>query len=273
MYSDAIEETLSQSYVKIIDSDVTPSDICILPNDNIVISSYTLMNYCNSFTVYDSNFKLIKVINNIGGKRFNSFSLTTNNIDRIYINDDLNYCIIMTDLEFKKIKEFNLRKVNPKESRFLYGICYENENVYVCNYDNNCVVKLSKDLGFICSIKCQCKPWLIKSNIDTFCVTSGENAYLFFYSIDEHELKHTYYHINNGRISVVNSLYYELIPLTKEVFVYDATGLLIKNFIISTNLNNYITSPWDGCMVYFKDNILITCHGNMQILALEIKRK
>ena len=83
--------------IKVVDE---PWDMCKVYEDYFLTANY----FQSSISLYDRNYKVIRVIDSISGLDFQSLSITTNSYDRIYISDFNGHRIIMCDYEFELIR-------------------------------------------------------------------------------------------------------------------------------------------------------------------------
>jgi hypothetical protein len=96
----------------------SPNDLCLLPNNMIALSNSTQKNIC----VHDEDFNLIKLINKIDNDTFHPLRLETNNENLIYITEFSKCQVIMTDLNFNKIKSVGSMGSNFDQFNYPNGI-------------------------------------------------------------------------------------------------------------------------------------------------------
>jgi hypothetical protein len=166
-----------------VDLEYELTDFCVLPNDKLVTANY----YNNSLCIYDENFILIENITTINNSKIEPFSVTTNNIDRIYICDDTN--ILMTDLEFKFVSKFS----DEVELKNPHYILFYNEFLYVCYLDNNCIVKFHFDLKINTKYYLEIKPYQMTIINNLACVVpSKDQEFFYFYDLVDFRVKYKY---------------------------------------------------------------------------------
>jgi hypothetical protein len=127
------ERIISRNF-KSFDLKYVPTDLCVLPNGNILTANY----YDDSLSIYDENFNWIKDICKINNVKITPLSLQTNNIDRIYIVDD-EVSILMTDLDLVYIKDYD-------EKKLFNHITFYNDFLYACVENDKCIVKFDSNL-------------------------------------------------------------------------------------------------------------------------------
>ena len=82
--------------IKTIDE---PCDMAKIYDNYFITANY----FQSSISLYDRNCRLIRIIDSIDDLSFKSLSVTTNEIDRIYISDFIGNRILMCDYEFDLI--------------------------------------------------------------------------------------------------------------------------------------------------------------------------
>lgn len=245
---------------------IQPSELCILPDGSLCITNYSYNEPKGSITLYNRDLNIIETINQIDNKPIKPFGMVLNK-DRLYISDLCSHSVIMTDFKFKKIKSFGSHGVGTDQLDAPYGVDYANDFIYVCDNNNKRIVKLSSDLDFIGLFNLQYFPWLVKALKETLFVVSGRSTELCFYNIETFELKYKYdYYI--GRISVFKSCFYHVNSNNKTVNVFDEDGKLIDSININ-GMSDHVTYCWDGCMMQFHDDLLISCYQKSKLLTLK----
>jgi hypothetical protein len=213
-----LSERLQSEKYKILDKNIEINDLCMLPNNEILIAS------CNKrqLTLYNKKFEIIKNINKINDELFSPLSLATDNINRIYICDSFNQQILMTDLDFNLIGKFNGRYGNTVDKlRYPQSIFYYENNLYISDRANNRIIKLTKYLKYQTSFTVDFQPSTIKISNDIACIKSANTNSIHFYDLtyppyfnfkcqfDEHF----------GTISVINSLFFMNSTIKIEKFI------------------------------------------------------
>lgn len=251
---EVIEKTISQKNKKIVRLDVYPTDICVLPNGQLLVASI----YTTNFTIYDEDFKLIRIVNEIDNRKFTPYGVVCDNISKIYFNDGDSSSIIMTDLEFNKIKSY--RALYPD------AICFETNYIYAFKQHRD-VMKLSAELELLKTIKINnYKSWMAKIVNDTLCIKTEDK--LMFMNVETLEKKFTYRRMIYGQLSVINECFYEILYIDPKLHIYDKNGLLIKTISLRST-RNYIKSLWDGYMIYYNDYLVITSNNQKKLVAFE----
>lgn len=262
-----IEKTLNQPNFNLIDMESHIIDICILPNDTLIVIKFC--NFNHNLCIYDKNFKLIKVNEEIDNKKLRWFALATDNIQRVYITGSGSNIIIMTDLELNKRKLINL-KIDKFNDTIIYGVCYKDNFIYTSDYKHKRIIKLTSELEYVENFTVDYKPIRIYSIKDTICVRDGGKYELYFHDRITFQLKYKFCH-GIGVISGINSWFYEITGISQNLYVYDASGELIKTIELSY-LQDYIKSPWCGCMAYFHECLLLTCEQGSKIITFNLSK-
>ena len=249
-----------------IDTDIPINDIIALPNDQIVCASYN--DKC--VELFDHNLNLLKKISRINGDTFAPIGLTSSSEEKkIFISDNLNDKIIMTDYEFNKIKAVGSIKGSDKDQfNSPSDLCFINNCLYVCDYNNKRIQIYSKDLEFIKSFKTSYKPWKSKASMEVLCVESSgresDVAGIYFYNLEDLTFRQSY---NKGicRISELNGCFYEFNHKNKMLFFYNENGKLIENATL-TSIDDYTLGPSDGSFIQSKRTILMTSYSTKKII-------
>ena len=152
--------------------------LCCLPDQTLLVST------SNILVLFDSEFNIIKIIEEIEGHNFSCYGLATNNKNRIYLTNILNNKLIVTDYDFNIIKSFG----NSNDNQFNRprGL-YFNKNLYICDTDNKRVDIFSENLNYIQSVNFSFKPHNIKTtNSTAFLIgeINGGKSWAFIYDIN-----------------------------------------------------------------------------------------
>jgi hypothetical protein len=159
------------------------NDFCILPNGNLLFSNFFTS---TSLALYDENFVFIKSIKRLNNKDVRAFSIETNSIDRVYINDN-GENILMTDLEFNYLGEYN--QYNADKLKTAYYMLFHNELLYICDYNDNSILILNSDLVNASKIYLDIKPVQLKIlNNLAFVVPSKEDKFLYLYNLTDFKI-------------------------------------------------------------------------------------
>lgn len=146
-----VENTVSQSDFKIITFNHNPSDICVLSNEKIILINR--IKCC--LEIYDKEFNLINIINSIDNKQIIPSKLATDCINRIYIADTINHCVIVTDFEFNKIIEIvDSNSLEMQTALEPWCLCCAEEYVFIGDYDNKTILKFNHEAEFLELYKC-----------------------------------------------------------------------------------------------------------------------
>ena len=235
---------------------VGPTDILII-YDKILLACEA--DEC--LQIYDKDFNLIKRIDKIDGLLIDSFSpksIASNSNEKIiYICDGDRNRILMTDFDFNLIKFVGSYGIEDNQFSCPTDICYKNESLYICDKWNGRVQIYSKDLKFVESIKLDYDSWKIKASNDF-------NSIVYFYDLNDFSLIRSYKH-GYGRISQINSCFYEFNDETKIVYCFDENGIL-KEEIILTGIDYLLTDFLDGTFIRMDECILMTSYSENKII-------
>jgi len=161
-----LAKKIESKSLKEIAIDVYGTDVCVLPNDTIMVTCYDN----GVVNVYDTSFKLLKKVTTVHHQYIKALSSTTNNIDKIFIADTHNNRIMMTDLDFNYISSYHIEQP--------YGVCFK-QHIYACSYSEAKVYKLDERLKLISSHTVQNGPWQIKIAGDRAIVGSRDCIWIY----------------------------------------------------------------------------------------------
>ena len=255
-----IEELLKNGEKKIFDLNIKPRNL-VLIDDQIIISSFD--DRC--LMAYDKDLNFIKRIDRINGEIFAPLALECNFKEKkAYICDCLNHRVWMTDLDFNFIKSVGTFGTDDYQFSYPNDLCYKNCNLYVCDHRNKRIQVYSNDLEFLQLIKLDYRPWKIKSTNSIICIVSSEPQGIQFYNFNDFSLIRSFDHMK-GRISQVNSSFYELNHKTKTINCYDDQANF-KEEIRLHEVDYVLTDEWDGTFIEFNGAILMTSTKEKKII-------
>lgn len=262
--NDELRNRLAKSSFETIIYDVMPFDICSLPNDTIACCNY------HNIKIYDETFQLIKTLDTIDDKMFRSRGLTTNNRDLVYITDLQEHKILVCDLKFIKINFFGEYGSEIGKFSSPKGIYHHQKFLYVCDFDNKRIQKISDDFKSVECFKLKINPYYVKIIGNTACVCgylqSWDLSNLSFYDTDSFSLILEYIN-QKGPISSINSMFYHCDFERKKLCCYNQDGLLVDE-IIFERFNNGYGNDWTGIIVEFNNDLIITAQSNGKVLKL-----
>ena len=157
--------------------------------------------------------------------------------------------------------DFNLSVVSNVSEMFqfngLYDICYASSQLYICDYFNKRIQVYSKDTDFVKSFTVEYNPLKIKSTNFTIYVEGLEpdEIGIYFYNSNDFHLIRNYNPLN-GRISQINSMFYEFNYKTQTMSCYDENANL-KEIITLEGLDKFLTDTWDGEFIYHNQALFI----------------
>lgn len=257
-----IKEILRKGkYVKSIDLNINPYSICSLPNATLLCCSSSNIN------IFDKKLQLVKTVSNIDGQPISSLTATTNERDRIYLTDYRYHRVIMTDLDLNKIKTTGALGTGPNQYNNPYGIAFYKGNIYVCDYGNKRVQKLTENLDYIRLYPLDFCPLQVKVANDNLLIRSNSESTIRLYDIETFTLKQKY-DGHNGYISEINSNFYEYYSANRKLYFYDQNGSLNDEFQ-SNGFLNLFTGIYDGCIVILDGNLLLSSYSSKKIIQLE----
>ncbi len=259
-----VEDLLKNGEKHVYDLDSKPCDIC-LKEDEIIISHWD--DKC--LKIYDKDLNFIKRVDQINEEEFGPFEILANfEKKQFYICDNLNDRILITDLDFNFIKSVGSKGSGNCQFNGPYDICFSNSKFYICDFLNKRIQVYSKDFDFLTPLKVEYYPWKIKSTNSTICVVANNQNGIYFYNSNDFHLIRNYNHFDFlGRISQINSMFYEFNHQTKTVSCYDENANL-KEQITLKDLDNILVGVWDGQFIYHNGELIIQSDSEKKIIKL-----
>ena len=238
---------------------VKPYFLCVLP-DGCVAS---VNRYEKNITIYDWKFYLVNTITKIDDSQFSPYEMATSE-SAIYILDRSAHQIIMTDLSFNKIKAFGSQGTDSQKFNIPYSICYQSSFLYVTDCLNKRIQILTNSLVFYKSVLLDYKPRYICMSDKVVCVKSYEETETYFYDADTFLLRYKYNH-GIGRISAINSCFFEICAANRRLHFYNFDGSLAEDISLN-KFTSYITNSWNGHFVSFNGNLIMSCSSQKLVL-------
>jgi hypothetical protein len=260
-----VEDLLKNGEKRVYDLVSDLGDICI-NNDQIIMSH--LDGKC--LKIYDEDLNFITRVDRINGEEFQSTKIFPNfEKKQFYICDYLNNRILMTDLDFNLIK--SVGSTGSGNCQFLgsIDICFSNSKFYICDYYNKRIQVYSKDFDFVTSFKVDYSPWKIKSTNSTICVEAESPDGIYFYNSNDFHLIRNYNRYV-GRISQINSIFYEFNYKTQTMSCYDENANL-KEEITLKGFDKYLASINDGALIYHNGALAIQSYSEKKVIKLFFK--
>jgi hypothetical protein len=261
-----------------LDPSISPCDLCVLDNDNILLTNYKERN----MVLFDKNFQKIKTINklksmdttinepNQNEETIGSVCVDINDThDFLYISDYNNHKVLKCDLDFNQV---NVTDGNI-DSKFKhpFGICFYNNSVYVCDCSNKRIQKLNaSNLQFEAVFNLvDFKPWRIKIGNNVACVRATiTNPSINFYNLETFQLLVSY-NDHNGIIGFYNSKFYEFYGPTKKIYCYNSTNGELENEIDTGGLGLGNITSRNGAFILFNGNIIIGSHDSQKLCIIK----
>jgi hypothetical protein len=260
--SNIVADLLKNGEKHVFDLDSEPYDIC-LKEDQIIMSHF----YDECLKIYDKNLNFIKRVDRINGEGFVPRTVLANfELKQIYICDNHNNRILITDLDFNFIKSVGSQGSDKFEFNTPLDICFSSSKFYICDHDNTRIQVYSKDFDFVASFKVEYYPDNIKSTNSTICVTGIIQNGIYFYNSNDFHLIRNYNH-SYGRISQINSMFYQFNHSTQTMSCYDENANL-KEQITLKGLDKFLTTDWDGAFIYYNGALLIQSRSDDKIIKL-----
>lgn len=244
-----------------------PWDMCVLENDYILTANYFEAN----LTLFDRNFQIIRVIDAIDNFTFNSSSITINeSLKRIFISDFKNNRLISCNYEFKFIAATNgdygknFRQLDGPS-----GICCKNNSIYLCDYNNERIQKLTVNLNFETSYAIYIKPFFIKILNTIAAIKSDDDSrVIYLYNLNDFSICYKYDEYDTGCLFIFNSYLYQFDYLNMKICSFNELGELKECDEIEVDgLDDIDFDDWT-CMVQLNDKLLISPGSSFKFILI-----
>ena len=207
--------------------DVKPRDVCILPNNFLLVTSSESRN----LTIYDQSFKLVKTINQIDDQYLTPLSAITNGKNSIFITQET--CeIIKTDLDFKLIKIFGGYGQDKDQFAIPIKIVYNESSIYVCDSHNFRIQELNEDFEPQYSYILNFKPWKMKIIKNVACIRPAGETFFAFYNLKPFYFKTKVSDVRSD-VFTFNSWFYLYDFNEKQFNCFDLNGCRVEETKIS----------------------------------------
>ena len=258
-------ELLKNGNKEAFDISVKPCEMVVFQDNQILSTNHDE----KCLTLFDHNLNLVRRIDRINGEIFHPLGIAVNlEQKKIYISDNYNHRVMMTDLDFNLIKSIGSK--GTEKNKFLgpYDICLISNNLYICDFNNNRIQIYSQNLEFVKSIKLDYQPWKIKATDSIICIESNSPCGINFYNLNDFTLLQNYDH-GLCRISQVNSNLYEYCSNTKTIYCYDNRANVIDEIALNIT-NDSLTGVWDGLFIQFNGSILMTSDSKKKCIKFSM---
>jgi hypothetical protein len=256
-----VADLLKNGEKHVFDFDSKPYDICF-KEDQIIITHWD--DEC--LGIYDKDLNFIKRVDKINGNEFHPSTILANFDEKIfYICDMYTHRILMTDFDFNFIKSVSAGSENYKFNDSS-DICFSSSKFYVSDYDDRRIQVYSKYFDFLKSFKVEYNPCKIKCTNAIICVVADNPDGIYFYNSNDFNLIRNYNH-SSGRISQINSMFYEFNHETQTVSCYDENANL-KEIITLKGFDDILTSVNDGAFIYHNGALFIQSDSEEKIIKL-----
>lgn len=245
---------------KVIKIGVKLVDILVFPKNRILCST------SDSLILYDEAIQLIKRLTRIDDDIF--FEPSGMAIDgeenHLYIADTHNRKIIMTDLEFNKIKSIGRIGSGYEEFFSLAGICFKNGNLYICDKCNGRIHIFTKDLQFLNSFRPFefIFPFYIRATKSLILVQSSTSpTILYIYKLPDFIWHKKINSVNIClKVSVIDSFFYRYNYRSESMLCYDEDGNFEEEIVLSNLYGNIIHGYNDGQIIELNGKLFMTSH-------------
>ncbi len=260
-----IDNLLKCKKFNTINLNIQPNELCPLSNGYLIATNQENNKY---LTLYDENLSLVLTLDKINESSIQTLFITTNNIDRIYINDYITHSILMTDNELKLLKSID--SLNNIQFKYPSGVEYSNKKLFICDLYNKFIHKVDESLEHIQSYELDYSPLQIKISCDTTaCVKPYTEQVIYFYELDTFLLKSKYVG-HCGTISVLQTLFYEYSFRDNHLYCFNKYGELDENKKVELcHLKELLNDKTDGSLILFDKKIIISSISKKKLILME----
>lgn len=200
----------------------------------------------------------MRVICMINNEPIDPYSITTDDKKSVYISNFKNECVMWTDLDINLIRSY-------KTDYSPTGICYSNDQLFVCYYYERFIGIFSSELKPMQHVNFRSKPNRVAALDTTICVHFSSSFYIC--DCDGLRLKRIK-NIAFNKIISFNSMFYAF--TSNNIYCYSSKGTLLRVIDLS-KMNNNIKGFSDGATVIFNDSIIIASASKQKFLKIPIK--
>ena len=238
------------------------SDSVLLPKNQLLHCSSA-----GSLKLYDKQFEIIKTVE-FKDKKIQPVGIAYDDVSsRIYFSDVLNHQIIMTTIDLDFIKTFGSKGSDSQTIDKPLGVCFKNNKLYICDFNNRRIQILDANLEFYDTLKLDYYPTTIKVSNNTIGICGNTGTY--FYDIETKMPKFQHSGVV-GRMNEIDSHFYVFSYSPKKMFcVYDVNGCLTDE-ISCEKISSSIASSDDGHILVMDDDLMITSQSTGQILKFKL---
>ena len=144
-----------------------------------------------------------------------------------------------------------------------HGICYSNDFIYVCDYNNKRIQVLTEDLKYLKSFQLNYRPWYIQVINNIACIRHFDEEQISFYELPSFIIKYSYSG-HNGWICTIRSYFIEFYQDFKMCFFYNKDGLLMQKQKF-TFKDDFKFNQFDP-ITYFNNKLIFAEHTSNKLL-------
>ncbi len=215
----------------------------------------------SSIKVLNEQFNLVKTIQTIDGKAISPSCITSNQLDRIFINDLNNETIMACDFDFKLVKQVGAPGSLVNNFDNVSGLAYSKQYLYACDtYNQRIQCFNALDLSFVYSIQFDFEPEQLKIYNNMACILG--NSTLYFYDLNGFNLIEKYDSCDTC-IGLINEHFiYEL--------NYETNKLIVYSMLDASCLKDLNDSLGDLTLVEYDDRRCVTCFNGKLVVTLSV---
>ena len=264
-----VEDLILNGRNESIEVSFAPLEAVVLKNKDILSINFDE----NCLVFLDRRLNLIQKIEKINGEEFKPNAICVDHDkSRIYIADQKNDQVIMTNFEFEKVKSIGKKGSGNEEFNTPWGLCFHDGLLYVSDMRNERVLVFTKDLLYLKSLKLDFYPWSIKASNEVISIESGRPPQMKFYSIKDLSFRTDVDHEQHEfrRLSEINSSFYEYNRHSNKIICFDKYGNFTKEFIVK-GVSTFSSHDYDGCLFQLNESVMMTSYSNKKFIIFSKK--
>lgn len=239
-------------------------DFIALPNGYIILLTvhFTLI-------ILDQNYHFVREITNVNGDYLYVKGLCYNEDENVfYISDKHHRKILMVDWHFNLMRSVCSKGTDEHQFDNIEGLCFKNENLYVCDTSNNRIQIFDSILNLVNSLKLDFSPLNIKVSESLICIESSWiSPGTYFYHVNNLSFHSKFEFDETGRISEINSHFYEFHASSKTMTCYNKNGNLEEKFVLSGFSSNSLSDRYDGAFSHYRGKLIMLSYSQTKLIT------
>ena len=231
-----------------------PASLIILPNGNLVCSTYP------SVMLLNESFEHIEIISPGGNY------CAVNCRNEIYVSIFEKNCILLFDLNLNQLQQFGTRGLGNNQLDHPQGLCCHDDYLYICDYGNKRVQILTLDMIYESTIDLEDCPDIIQISEKTIGVCCYKET--FFFDLKTRTMNYKF--CSNCNLNYIDSIFYVLdfSNIQTKIYFHDTTGKFIEWIYFD---GDYLTRLPGGILFQYKNHYYMSTSENKLLKFIEKK--